>query len=162
VLSAKRGVGRHNLHAQATSVSQGRSSPRWYRKIESLRGAFFVDRHLIELFRLRFEGERSSSPIMGEAVGYYAYLEDILREHVADERVRAEGLHCLIEMRRDRAGLVMGCISTLKSILADELPREGRQKPDVCILPDESLAELVRWEGRIRRERNRLSESSQS
>jgi hypothetical protein len=83
--------------------------------------------------------------------GHYDFLEKILREHVADERARADGFYCLIEMRRDRAALAMGCLATLLA------HREGRPKPAVCVLPDDALADMICWEGRLNREVRRLA-----
>jgi hypothetical protein len=85
-----------------------------------------------------------------EEPGAYDHLEGIIRNDVTDEQTRDTALHSLAVLRRERAALIMGCAATLNYVLVhDELPREGRQQPAVCPIPQEAMGELYLWQSRV-------------
>ena len=65
-----------------------------------------------------------------------------MRTHISDEKTLEEGLSLLRFLRTERASFFVGVYTTLEYMLEhNELPKEERPSPQVCLVPEEEAAE---------------------
>jgi hypothetical protein len=55
--------------------------------------------------------------VKAPAEGLYDFLEQLIREHIADDRARRDAFTCLKELRLERASLIVGVGATLRYIV---------------------------------------------
>jgi len=69
-------------------------------------------------------------------------LEQFLRTHVSDEKTLDEGLSLLRFLRTERASFFVGLYATLEYMLEhNELRKEERPSPQICLKPEVKAAE---------------------
>jgi hypothetical protein len=69
-------------------------------------------------------------------------LDEFLRTHISDEKTLEEGLALLRFLRTERASFFVGVYATLEYMLEhNELPKEERPSPQICLVPEVEAAE---------------------
>jgi hypothetical protein len=70
------------------------------------------------------------------------FLEEFLRTRICDEKTLEEGLSLLRFLRTERASFFVGVYATLDYMLDhNELPKEERPSPQICLVPQAKAAE---------------------
>jgi hypothetical protein len=69
-------------------------------------------------------------------------LEEFLRTHISEEKTLDEGLSLVRFLRTERASFFVGAYATLEYMLEhNELPKEERPSPQICLVPEVEAAE---------------------